>query len=191
MGYLRCLGVIFWGLICLILWFISLFSLLHLVFAYFGFNCRFELLKPKCMDKRRTYKALMINEVRKGGLKHPTTTKSCQTPTVQEEDQNAALKTNKNGGARSHHGLTVVGTTSRGGCRGRGGPLFPWCACFFSEVVQFPHGFGCSSLTFDLKWVVFCWKKGAFHHCYPKTLSKTFIRDSYLGDWKKKKEGLA
>jgi len=52
--------------------YIPIFSIV-LVFAYFDFDFRFEPFKPKCMDKRMIFEALMINESSKVGPKQPNT----------------------------------------------------------------------------------------------------------------------
>jgi len=46
MGYFRYFGVIFWGLICLILRLIPLFSLVHLVLACFSLVADLNLSSP-------------------------------------------------------------------------------------------------------------------------------------------------
>jgi len=50
----------------------------------FRFDYTFEPCKPKYMDKRMTYEALMVNEASKRGPIYPITTKSCQEPRAKE-----------------------------------------------------------------------------------------------------------
>ena len=68
MGYL---GISIWdsflGISMLNFVLASLFPLLCMVFACFGYNFVFEPFKPKCMDKRMISETLMINKASKRG----------------------------------------------------------------------------------------------------------------------------
>ena len=83
--------------------FIPLFLLLLLVFACFCFDCRFEPFKPKCMNKRMTYEAFLINEVSKRGPKHSTMTKLCQ-----ETQAKRSIKTQRSREARTGVPETIM-----------------------------------------------------------------------------------
>jgi len=103
-------GIHSWGFIYLILWFTTLFSLLCLVFACFGFDFLLKPFKPKCINKTMISEALKINAASKIDPRHPTMTEPWQIPQSRAKHQNAALEKWQSDHDRGYHRLPMVFT---------------------------------------------------------------------------------
>jgi len=95
-------------------------------------------------------------------------------PQTKKMHQNAAERDNGTPLASEHHGLTVVSTTGRGGCHGRGAPSSPQLL-WFSATLCFPTRlfFGlCYALPLKRRMYLALWRDRIYRLASP-SLSKT------------------
>ena len=104
-GLFKCLGVIIWGLQCLIIWIISLLLLLCLSVVYVKWVCRFQPNKTKHVHN---LDALRIEEANKSSSKWPNTDIPWWIPLSRTMQHDATKEERGSIHISSHYGLIMV-----------------------------------------------------------------------------------